>query len=181
MAERRRLPVLQSGPTPPPGDPPEAPEDPDAPPDRPPWHWVGFGTVALFATWLPLAYVAQSLGNRLVASRFPGLAPEAIAAQVGALPTDEYWRMIAVVVGLHLLALALGGLAGGYLVGRFGKGTTLREPTAAGGIAAFVALVISVRWGGGIGSAILQALPILLVAVATSALGGRLGLRRRGA
>src|SRR5688500_13599135 len=63
MAERRRLPVLSNA------RPPAAPaeEDDEA---RPPWHWVGFGTVAIFGGWLPLAYVAGAVSARVMAARF---------------------------------------------------------------------------------------------------------------
>src|SRR5687768_2145051 len=64
VAERRRLPLIQSAPPP----PPTPNEDGEA--KRPPWHWVGFGTVAIFAVWLPLAYGAQAMVSRMLIQRF---------------------------------------------------------------------------------------------------------------
>src|SRR4051812_10222875 len=73
VAARRRLPGIQSVPPKAKGDDENGgspPDDDDAVETRPPWHWVGFGTVAIFAGWLPLAYVAQAVVARVLAQRF---------------------------------------------------------------------------------------------------------------
>src|SRR5262245_65927678 len=59
--ERRRLPLLNQ--TPPPENEVEGTP-------RPPLHWVGFGTVAIFAAWLPLAYIAGAISKRVMMARF---------------------------------------------------------------------------------------------------------------
>ena len=54
VEKKRRLPVLKT--------PSQEEEEAAA---RPPWQWVGFGALAIFAVWLPLAYLA---GARRVAA-----------------------------------------------------------------------------------------------------------------
>ena len=95
MAEKRRLPVLKS----------EAEPEEDS--RHPPWQWVGFGTVMIFAAWLPLAYVAEAVKARLAPS-------------------------VAGAIALAVAPLALAALAGGFLVGRFGKPAGPREAALAG-------------------------------------------------
>ena len=63
MAEKRRLPVLLS--------PKSSPsDDGDTGEPRPPWHWVGFGVVIIFAAWLPLSYVGGAVQRSMLASKF---------------------------------------------------------------------------------------------------------------
>lgn len=173
MSERRRLPVLQSAPSKGPGD-----DDPDAIDERPPWHWVGFGAVAIFATWLPLAYVAQSLGERAVKARFEGVDPEEVVRRINAMSTGEHLRLFGPLAAMHVLALGLGALAGGYLVGRFGSGTTVREPALAGLVVALMAVVLSMGRSG-VSGALLSGVVIVLVAVGGAALGGKRGLAKK--
>jgi hypothetical protein len=121
---------------------------------RPPWQWIGFGALAIFVVWLPLAFLAAWVASRLNAS---GGAP------------------IAAVVVLAA-GLALAALAGGFLVGRWGAaGVGVREAALAGLAAAIIASALAfgapgAAWG---------ALATVVVAVPFAALGGKLGLRRR--
>src|SRR4051812_15465858 len=101
MAERRRLPVLSNAPP-----PPESSEEADE--ARPPWHWVGFGTVAMFAAWLPLAYVAGAASARVMTARFGGDASrEAIELALAAMTSAERSRLMATVALPGIFALAL--------------------------------------------------------------------------
>ncbi len=176
MAERRRLPVVQSAP--PPASPSGASGDDDSIEDRPPWHWVGFGTVAVFAAWLPLAWVAQSLGERIMKSRLAGIADADVPAHLARLSGGEIFAMFLPMAIFHVIALGLASAAGGYLVGRFGSGTTVREPSLTGGVVALIAIMLTFSRGGGASLAATGAI-ILLVAVGSAALGGRRGLRKK--
>jgi len=142
---KRRLPVLKT--------PTEGGGDDEAP-ERPPWQWVGFGAVAIFAVWLPLAFLAA-----LAATRLGGV---------------EASLVLALTVSMSSLALA--AVAGGFLVGRWGTaGVGVREAALAGLSAGLIAAVLA--WGGpGAGAG---GLVTVVVAVPFAALGGWLGLRRR--
>jgi hypothetical protein len=141
---KRRLPVLKT--------PAEGGDD-DAP-ARPPWQWVGFGALAIFVVWLPLAFLAG-----WVAMRIGGLAG-APALSVAVLASG----------------LAVAAVAGGFLVGRWGPaGVGVREAALAGLSAALIATVLSLGFPG----ALAGALVTMVVAVPFAALGGWLGLRRR--
>jgi len=141
---KRRLPVLKA----PPGD------GEDGATARPPWQWVGFGALAIFVVWLPLAFLAAWIASRLNAS---GGAP------VGA-------------VVVLAAGLALAALAGGYLVGRWGtSGVGVREAALAGLASAIIASALAFGAPGSLWGA----LATVVVAVPFAALGGRLGLRRR--
>lgn len=153
-------------------------DDPDAIEARPPWHWVGFGAVAIFAAWLPLAYLAQGLGERLVAKRFDGLPREEIVVRVAAMSTGERLWVFAPLAAMHLFALAAAAVAGGWLVGRYGSGSTVREPALAGGVVALMAVTLSAS-SGSVGNLIATGALTVLVAVGGAALGGRRGLSRR--
>lgn len=143
MADKRRLPVLKT----------RTPEEEEAA-ARPPWQWVGFGAVGIFAVWLPLSYVA-------------GLA----AARIGA---EGSAALLAVVVLGASLAIA--STAGGFLVGRWGaEGVGVREAALAGLAAALIASGLSFGAPG----ALVGAAVCVGVAVPFAALGGRVGLRRR--
>jgi tRNA-(ms[2]io[6]A)-hydroxylase len=153
MDSKRRLPLVKT---------PPAEGDAQGEP-RPPWHWVGFGAVAIFVTWLPLSLLAGALASRI-----------ATAAQ-GA--THEDLVRAAIQIGIaHTAALALGALAGGFVVGRWGQhGVGVREAALAGLAAACVAVGIScVSFGASAWS-----LLVVPVAVPMAALGGKLGVRRR--
>ena len=144
MAEtKRRLPVLKT-----PGD------GEDEATARPPWQWVGFGALGIFAVWLPLAFGAAWVASTLDASG---------ASRV-------------VSVGVLAAGLAVAAMAGGFLVGRWGgPGVGVREAALAGLAAAIIASALAfgspgAAWG---------ALMTVLVAVPFAALGGTLGVRRR--
>jgi tRNA-(ms[2]io[6]A)-hydroxylase len=181
VSERRRLPVLQSAPPPPAAGKGDEPEDESAIPARPPWHWVGFGTVAIFAAWLPLAYVAQAVVARVLTQRFGAAAtPADIAMSLGTMPAGERARLMAILAVPNVLALGLSAFGGGYLVGRFGAGTTGREAASAGAMTALVALVLSLGAGGTSGvAAVATAVVTVLLAVGFAAWGGKVGARKR--
>jgi tRNA-(ms[2]io[6]A)-hydroxylase len=143
MDSKRRLPLIKTT--------SEAEEDAPA---RPPWQWVGFGTVAIFVVWLPLAFLAGVL-----ASRLGGMATAPVAS-----------------VAVLIAGLALAALAGGFVVGRWGAaGVGVREAALAGLAAALVATGLSLGSPGALAGSV----PTVVVAVAFAALGGWLGLRRR--
>lgn len=163
---------------------------PDAPSDeegdnvarRPPWHWVGFGTVAIFAAWLPLAYGAQAIVARVLARHF-GASPSAeeVRANIASMPASERARLMAILALPNVLALAIASFGGGYLVGRFGTGTGTREAASAGGMTALVALVLSLGAGaGGSGmAAVVTAAVTAILCVGFAAWGGRVGVAQR--
>lgn len=149
--------------------------------ERPPWHWVGFGTIATFACWLPLAYVAEAVRHRVFVSRF-GAAPsrEEVELAFAAMSGMERFRWTAVQTLPHLVAFAVSAFAGGLLVGRFGSGTGPREGAASGVVTALVALAVSWRVlaEGGWGAVVSMVVP-LVIAVAFAWWGGRVGARKR--
>jgi tRNA-(ms[2]io[6]A)-hydroxylase len=134
--------------------------------ERPPWHWAGLGTVAIFIAWLPLAALVTALLRRALEHAEAGGAPRSIQAAM---------------VALHAVAFALAGLAGGYLVGRYGGRAGVREAIASGLIAAAVAWALAVVQGAPAG---VLGWAMLLVVMATlggasARAGGRAGVRRR--
>jgi hypothetical protein len=143
---KRRLPVLKT--------PAEHDEEGPA---RPPWQWVGFGVLAIFVVWLPLAFLAGLAAMKL--GGFGGL---------GASPGLS--------VAVLASGLAIAATAGGFLVGRWGPpGVGVREAALAGLAAALVASGLSLGAPGALAGAVVT----IAVAVPFAALGGRLGLRRR--
>ncbi len=94
--------------------------------ERPPWQWVGFGTVMIFAAWLPLAYA----GAALVAPR-----DGAGGASLGATITAA------------ALPLVFAAAAGGFLVGRFGEPRRVREPLLAGLLTGLLAVLVTALSG----------------------------------
>lgn len=174
MAERRRLPVLSN-------DPPRAAE-PEAGDDaRPPWHWVGFGTVAIFAGWLPLAYVAGALSARVMAARFGADASkEAIDLALSAMTSGERARLMATVALPSILGLALAAFGGGVIVGRFGSGVRpARVAAMSGAVTALIATAIA--WAGFTVATLVAGAVTIGVAVGFAAWGGSLGASRRAA
>jgi hypothetical protein len=140
---KRRLPVLKT--------PAEGEEESPA---RPPWQWVGFGVLAIFVVWLPLAFLTGVAAVRL--GGFAGAA--------------------ALSVALLASGLAIAAAAGGFLVGRWGApGVGVREAALAGLAAALVATGLSLGSPGAASGAVVT----IAVAVPFAALGGWLGLRRR--
>lgn len=161
---KRRLPVLSSAPP------------PDEPP-RPPWHWVGFGAVSIFAAWLPLSALAQLVLRRLLLARFGSGADEAeIAARLREMSAGAQARQMLMLAVPHLVALALGAFTGAWLIGRFGSGITRREPAMAGFFAGFVACVLTFAASGGISW---PPLVVIVLATAFAWLGGAAALKRR--
>ncbi|HRG94774.1 MAG TPA: hypothetical protein PLR99_00920 [Polyangiaceae bacterium] len=161
---KRRLPVLKS-----------APEEPgDDAEDRPPWHWIGFGTVGIFGAWLPLMAVAQKLSDTLVlrAVGHVGSAEDAARSLANASAQDRL-RVGLMLAVPHGLALACASVAGGYLVGRFGKGLGPREAAIAG---VALGIVIGGLTFGVVGVA--GFLAPLALATPFAALGGALGRRK---
>jgi len=141
---KRRLPVLKL-----PSD-----DGGDEATARPPWQWVGFGALAIFVVWLPLAFLAAWIASRM---------NDAGASQVGA-------------VVVLAAGLALAALAGGFLVGRWGaSGVGVREAALAGLASAIIASALSFGAPGSLWGA----LATVVVAVPFAAVGGKLGLRRR--
>ena len=174
VADRRRLPVIPSA-------PPAAPDDVTAE-ARPPWHWVGFGTVAIFAGWLPLAYAAQAAVARVLAARFGATATEAeLSRSVGTMTIGERNSLMAILALPHVAALGLAAFGGGYLVGRFGARAGTREASTAGAMTALVALVLALGGGAAAGAAaaIASSFVLVVVAVGFAWWGGRSGLARR--
>jgi hypothetical protein len=157
---KRRLPVVQ-------------PKALDEGEPRPAWHWVGFGAVAIFVAWLPLAWLAEATGRRLVASKV-GTSEAALAE----LSRSERLSALAMIALPQALALALASAAGGFLVTRFGQGpkTKLRARDAAfaGACVGLLALGLTFASAG----FSLAAFIVPLLATGFAALGGRLGLRR---
>jgi hypothetical protein len=143
---KRRLPVLNV---------PGAPEEGES---RRPWQWVGFGALAIFTAWIPLAALASAVLARLPLGDAGGSA----AAKL---------------VALYAAALALGAGLGGFLVGRWGAaGVGVREAALSGLGAAVVAGAVTWISSGPSAGVLLVA----AVALPTAALGGRIGLRARG-
>jgi hypothetical protein len=149
--------------------------------DRPPWQWVGFGTIATFACWLPLAYLAEAVRHHVFLSRFGSTPSEdEVKLAFAAMTAMERFRWTAMQTLPHVLAFALSAFAGGLLVGRFGAGTGPREAALSGVVTALIALAVSWRvlaeggWG-----AVVSLLVPLVIAVYFSWWGGRVGTRKR--
>jgi hypothetical protein len=154
--KKRRLPIVQ-------------PKVEDEGEPRPVWHWVGFGAVAIFVAWLPLAWVAEAIGRRLVASKVQG--GEAALAE---LSRSERLSALALIALPQAAALALASIAGGFLVTRFGQGTTARDAAFAGACVGLLALGLTFAQAG----FSVAALVVPILAIAFAGVGGRLGLRR---
>jgi tRNA-(ms[2]io[6]A)-hydroxylase len=152
---KRRLPVVQ-------------PKLEDEGEPRPAWHWVGFGAVAIFVAWLPLAAIAEAIGRRLVRGR---VGSEVALAD---LSRSERFKALAMIALPQAVALALASMAGGFLVTRFGTGTKARDAAFAGACVGLLALGLTFAQAG----FSLAAFIVPILATAFAALGGRLGLRR---
>jgi tRNA-(ms[2]io[6]A)-hydroxylase len=167
MAERRRLPVIQNAPQ------AEAEDEP-----RPPWHWVGFGTVAIFAAWLPLAYAGAAISARVMEARFGrDASKEAVDLAMASMSPGERARLAAIVALPTLLGLAIAAFAGGFIVGRFGTGTGRREAALSGAVTALIA--IAVAWSGPTAGTLIAAVVTAAVAIGFAAWGGALSAARR--
>jgi hypothetical protein len=165
VAEKRRLPVINS----------KASPDSDGDEPRPPWHWVGFGVVAIFGAWLPLAYLAETAKRRFVTAMVGAVdSPEQAESAIAGLDPRDRSRLMAAAIGLPAVALALGAFAGGYLVGRWSERAGTREAAIAGALAGVVSGVLALLAGAGP-----TAFAPLFLAALFAALGGRVGSRRR--
>lgn len=166
MDSKKRLPVLK-----------QTPEEEQGEEARPPWQWVGFGVGATFGAWLPLAYGASALGNKIVAGMLGELkTPEEVAAAVGALSSSDRARLYGATIGLPALALVLASVFGGWIVGRWGGDKAgPREAAMAGFAVGVIAVVLSFS-AAGISLYSLVVIPITSLACW---LGGRLGMKRR--
>jgi len=154
---KRRLPVVQTG---------EPAEEP-----RPAWHWVGFGAVAIFIVWLPLAYLAEALGRRLTA----GILGPAGESHFSELSRSERLAVLARIAVPQGFALVLAAMAGGFLVTRFGQKTTPRDAAFAGLSVGALALGLTFAQAG----FSLAGLVVPVVATGAAAAGGALGRRKR--
>jgi hypothetical protein len=174
VAEKRRLPVVSERPGPE-GAGDDGPEPAD---ERPPWHWVGFGTVAIFASWLPVAYLAQYFVSRVVLARF-GLSASSVgdmARGIALLAPEERGRFALWMFAPHAIALAAAAFAGGTLVGRFGAPAGSREAAIAGVATSLLAAALSCASAGP------SVVPLATLAITVPAawLGASLQVRRRG-
>jgi hypothetical protein len=130
--------------------------------------------MTIFAVWLPLAYPATSLAQRLVARYAVGSTPEEIARALASAPPGEIARLEVLVRVLLAIPLALAALAGGYLVGRWGRNVGVIHAALAGLVAGIVSCGLS--WARGEFS--WAPLAGIALAVPMSSLGGWLGRRR---
>lgn len=139
---------------------------------RPPWHWVGFGAVAIFVAWLPLAWIAGALGNRLAVSRLGPIEGEAdLVERLHQLAPRARLGTVALMALPHVVALVIAAAGGGFLVTRFGTGTRPREAALAGLMVGLLALGITFAQTG------VAFAPLVVPLVATLAAwsGGRWG------
>lgn len=144
---------------------------------RPPWHWVGFGTVLIFAVWLPLAYVGGAVQARMLASRFgEGAAKEQVEAAVAAMSAGARAQLMLSQALPGVLALALASFVGGAVVGRFGAGAGPREAAMAGGVTAVIATILAFE--GFSVAALVSAVVTFAVASGCAWWGGRFAARR---
>jgi hypothetical protein len=128
----------------------------DGDPPRAAWQWVGFGALAIIAVWVPLSWLSLLAAVRVDETR----QSAAIAARVLVLAAG----------------LAIGALAGGYLLGRWGTaGVGMREAALAALVASLAAMALA--WGTG--GASFGSLATVVIAVPPAVFGARLGLRRR--
>ncbi|MBL8606746.1 MAG: hypothetical protein JNL38_05475 [Myxococcales bacterium] len=171
MADKKRLPVLNARP---PGGVAPTQEDDGGP--RPGWHWAGFGAVAIFTAWLPLAYAAQWFVLRFVLARFgvSQVTAGELAALVQTLGPEARLSLGVQMFAPHAVALALAAFAGGFVVGRFGKGAGPREAAVSGLLTSLVAAGLTCSASGA------SAVPLvtLLFTVPAAAVGALFGRRR---
>jgi tRNA-(ms[2]io[6]A)-hydroxylase len=164
VAEKRRLPVLSA-------EPPPADDDES----RPEWQWVGFGVVAMFAAWLPLAAAAGMFSRRVAEGMIGGSLDAAdTQAKIAALDAAAQRKLMASFMGPHVVALALSGVFAGFVIGKFGQGGG-RAASVAAGIVCIVAGLLAVRDL----SSLLALLCVVVVAVLSARGGATWGARKR--
>jgi MFS family permease len=166
VSGKRRLPVLKA-----------APDDETGDEPRPAWHWVGFGTCAIFAAWLPLTMLANAVVARILAARIDTSGSfEDSQAALAALPSGERTKLTICVWLVYATALAIGAFFGGLLIGRWGSDKVgVREAAIAGVATTIVVFVLS--WAQ-VGFS-LATLASAVIAAPMAAWGGRVGLQRR--
>jgi tRNA-(ms[2]io[6]A)-hydroxylase len=170
VAEKRRLPVIQSAPNEGGGG-----DGGDADEARPAWQWVGFGVVAMFAAWLPLAAAAGMVGRNWAEKVIGAPLDEADAlVRVGALDHVAQRKLMLALMVPHVAALALAGAFAGFVIGKFGQGG-VRSASVAAAIVCALAGLIAVRDV----SSFLALLVVLLVAVLSARAGVAVGQKRR--
>lgn len=113
-------------------DPQRPLQEDEEPLPRPPWHWTAIGVVAIYLVWLPLAGLINSF---VMKTFFDGMD----STMLHYAPLSS--RVI--LIGLNAIAFILSAFAGGYLVGRFGKGAGHREATLCGVVAAGLAWALA--------------------------------------
>jgi len=125
--------------------------------------------VAIFVVWLPLAYAAEAVSRRLVTGKL-GPGETALAS----LSRSDRVTVLVMFALPQVVALFSSGIAGGFLVTRFGAGTRRRDAAFAGLAVGLLALGLTYAQAG----PSLAALVVPLLAGAAAALGGALGKRR---
>jgi hypothetical protein len=156
VANKRRLPVIKES------------EPEDEP--KPGWHWIGFGALAIFVAWLPLAYIGEAVSRRLVVGKL-GPGP----TNLDGLSRAERLSVLAMMAGPQMVALIVAGVGGGFLVTRFGRGTRRRDAAFAGLAVGLLALGLTYAQVG----VSLAALVVPCLAAGSAALGGVVGNRRK--
>jgi tRNA-(ms[2]io[6]A)-hydroxylase len=164
VTEKRRLPVIQSS---------NAKSDEDE--ARPGWQWVGFGVVAMFAAWLPLAAAAGMVG-RSAAERVIGapLDEADTLSRIGALDQATQRKLMLSLMLPHVAALAIAGAFAGFVIGKFGQGGARSASVAAAMVCALAGL-IAVRDL----SSFVALLVVVLVAVLSARAGASVGAKKR--
>jgi hypothetical protein len=164
MAPIRRLPVLQ--------------EAPSAEDSRPAWHWTLIGTLFALSIWVPLAMLSGWIAGFAV-RRFVGDVPmEAFADQLATAPGRTRAGLWFAITAVPILSFALGCLAAGALVGRFGHRAGSKEAALGCSLAAVIGALLSMGGAGWVFA--LSALAVLApVGAGAGWLGGRLGWNRR--
>ena len=165
MAERRRLPVLSNDPPPPP-----TPETGTEDEERPPWHWAGFGVVAIYAGWLPLSYIGGAISKQLLSE----VTTEALEHASSA----ERVNLMLMIAAPTIIGLAIASFGGGFIVGRFGTGPGMRVGAVSGGVTALIAVALART----LLTPTVLAFSLLVVgtiAIGCAAWGGRVGTKRR--
>jgi hypothetical protein len=152
MAERRRLPVIQSdarGPSSGSGSGSGGSPGggaPDEPTEQPPWHWVPIGAVVAIAVGVVLAksFYMPFMQRRIerVYGRLGSSAEfERVDRALAPAARDAlHFELAVAAVVVALVAVAIGG----FVVGRFGARTNRRHGTLAG----VTAITLLVLFGG---------------------------------
>ncbi|MGK4001730.1 hypothetical protein WMF31_03830 [Sorangium sp. So ce1036] len=122
--------------------------------------------MAVFLIWLPLAGLVNTLLRRMLERMDDAGAPPSVRLAM---------------VGLNVVAFALAGAAGGYLVGRFGGRAGRREAAASGAVVAAISWAIALAEGAPAGALGWALLLVVMVSIGSAAsyAGGAAGLRGR--